>query len=158
MAFEFDQTGFQKQGDGFTDSGGFGWSNAGGFGPEDDHSSFGDFKTESMNTWGGDSFAADSDPFRSQSSPFQAEEPMGLSRPKMNYERSAKKRRPSRGPIQIPWNYIIPGFLIAAAITLCIVFRDVITDFLAQVLAWAIVILVIYIIIRLVFGGRRRRW
>lgn len=60
--------------------------------------------------------------------------------------------------VNIPWRIIIPVLLIAAAIALCVIYRDSITAFLSQILAWVITIIVIILLIRwLIFGGRRRR-
>lgn len=68
-------------------------------------------------------------------------------------------RAPRTGPdLQIPWRIVIPILLIAAAIALCVVYRDSITEFLSQILTWVIIIIVIFLLLRwLVFGGRRRR-
>lgn len=175
MAFDFGngQTGFEWKNDGgggggfdwsHPESGGHGFGDEGGFGGA---SGFGGTPSNDAGFGSGWSDSMQNDPFSSSGGAFQSTTPGTQMmqptsdgtplRPQMSYAKPRKARRPRSAPVNIPWNYIIPAVLIIAAIVLCVVFRDVITEFLAQLLTWAIVILVIYIIIRLVFGGRRRR-
>ena len=69
-----------------------------------------------------------------------------------------RRSGPVRAGFDIPWRIIIPVLLIAAAIALCVIYRDSITAFLSQILVWVFTIIVIVLLIRwLLFGGRRRR-
>ena len=55
----------------------------------------------------------------------------------------------------IPWKPIIIAVCIIAAIAFCWIYRDAITEFIGQVIAWIIIIAVVVLIIRFLF---RRRW
>ena len=78
--------------------------------------------------------------------------------PRPPAKRPAAPRGRAGGYCSIPWRIIFPVIVLAIAVILCVVYRDAITEFLAQVLAWVIVILVIICLIKwLIFGGRRRR-
>lgn len=58
-----------------------------------------------------------------------------------------------------PWGLIITIASIVAVCAAIWYFRDAISYFLAQVLAWIVVVLVIVLLIRLIFRPRRRgRW
>ena len=75
-----------------------------------------------------------------------------------NWNTARTKRGIPAGGIDIPWRIVIPVLLIAAAIALCVIYRDSITAFLSQILVWVITIIVIVLLVRwLIFGGRRRR-
>jgi hypothetical protein len=62
----------------------------------------------------------------------------------------------------IPRKYVGIVLGVVLVIAFCIIFRQQITDFLNMVLSWVITIVVIvavvYILLRVLFGGRRRRW
>lgn len=169
MAFDFnhDQTTFKPLNNGSPSGGGFDWSNPGGSSSGSSFDSGFSNSTAGLDSGGfnmpsNDPFSLSSDPFQTSNAtaqvPVRPPTDNGTNRTRMNYAKPQRSRRPTRGPVQLPWNYIIPGSLIVALIVLCIIFRDAITDFLAQILTWAIVILVVYIIIRIIFGRRRRRW
>ena len=52
---------------------------------------------------------------------------------------------------------VIPLVLLAAVLVFCYVYRDAITKFLAQILSWVIVLLIIFLVLRgIIKGGRRR--
>ncbi len=60
-------------------------------------------------------------------------------------------------PVYIPWNLILPVLFIGVIVALLVIFRREITNFLSMVLSWVIVIVIIFLLLRWVlFGGRRR--
>ena len=64
--------------------------------------------------------------------------------------------RQSRGGLGA-WSVVIPLVLLAAVLVFCYVYRDAITKFLAQILSWVIVLLIIFLVLRgIIKGGRRR--
>lgn len=79
-------------------------------------------------------------------------------RPNGNIHKRPMQRRMSvpMERFQIPWSIVFPIIGIILAVVLCWVFRDEITAFLTQVLAWFITILIIISIIKYIFPGRRR--
>lgn len=54
----------------------------------------------------------------------------------------------------LPWAKILPILGIISVIVLCFVFRDVITAFIAQVAAWVIVVLILFLIVKHMFFGK----
>ena len=65
-------------------------------------------------------------------------------------------RQPRGGGFAIPWTAVILLVLLAAVLIFCYCYRDVITEFLAQVLSWVIILLIIYLVLRRILFGRRR--
>lgn len=65
------------------------------------------------------------------------------------------QRRMPQGSSTIPIKAILIAVAIIAGIVLCVVFRDEITQFIAQLLAWIIVICIAVIVLRLLFRRRR---
>ncbi len=58
---------------------------------------------------------------------------------------------------QIPWRIVLPIIAVIALVVLCFVFKDAITSFLSQVLAWVIIILIIIAVFKWLIFPRRRR-
>lgn len=84
-------------------------------------------------------------------------EPPSYSGRTPNYPRvNRRQARQQSSPrdIQIPWRIILTVLLVVGAIggvvTLCIVYREAITNFLMQLLTWAIILLVIFLLIRFI--------
>ena len=65
------------------------------------------------------------------------------------------QRRMPQGSSTIPIKAILIVVAIITGIVLCVVFRDEITQFIAQLLAWIIVICIAVIVLRLLFRRRR---
>lgn len=65
------------------------------------------------------------------------------------------QRRMPQGSSTIPIKAILIVVAIITGIVLCVVFRDEITQFIAQLLAWIIVICIAVIALRLLFRRRR---
>ena len=67
-------------------------------------------------------------------------------------------RQPRGGGFAFPWAAVILLVLLAAVLGFCYLYRDAISNFLAQLLSWVIILLIIYLVLRgILFGGRRRR-
>ena len=72
--------------------------------------------------------------------------------------RPCTARRPRSGGFAFPWAAVILLVLLAAVLGFCYLYRDAISNFLAQLLSWVIILLIIYLVLRgILFGGRRRR-
>ena len=80
-------------------------------------------------------------------------------RHRLSPQRTPTRMRGVRQPsnVQIPWRIVLPIIAIIAIIVLCIVFKDAITSFLAQVLTWVLIVLIIIAIIKWLIFPRRRR-
>ena len=64
--------------------------------------------------------------------------------------------RQSRGGLGV-WSVVITLVLLVAVLVFCYVYRDAITKFLAQILSWVIVLFIIFLVLRgIIKGGRRR--
>ena len=71
--------------------------------------------------------------------------------------RTSTRRRSGVSLPDIPWRTLMPLIGIILAVVLCVIYRDAITSFLAQVLSWLITIGIIILLFKwLIFGGKRR--
>ena len=62
------------------------------------------------------------------------------------------------GGSSVPWKILLPVISILIVIALCVIFRQAIAEFMSQLIAWAIVILIILALFKLlIFGGRKKR-
>lgn len=161
--------GFGNSGSFDSPSGFGGFDNSNGF---DSPGSFGGFDNSSG--FGGAPSGGEGDMGRSQTSfsdqfkvndPFQATGNEHMTRDDgrapMQYANPAKKIRPprmSRGSNGISRNALLTICGIAAALVLCIVFRNQISDFLEQLLTWVFSVILIIVLLRLFVFRRRRRW
>ncbi len=76
-----------------------------------------------------------------------------------------RRRRPARayGGANLSWlgptlRIVLPILAIIGAAILIWTYRHSISAFLSQILAWVIIIVIIYFILRSLFFGGRRRW
>lgn len=81
------------------------------------------------------------------------------STPRAPAKRPATQRSSSGGYFaSVPWRIVPPIIGIIILVILCVVFREAITAFLTQVLAWIIIILIIVFLVKwFIFGGIRRK-
>ena len=81
------------------------------------------------------------------------------------FDRSSQPRRAPRTPrvsrrpsdFQFPWRIVLPVLAVIGIVVLCVVYRDAISAFLSQVLAWVLTVVIILLILRWLIFPRRRR-